>query len=93
MKNKQASRGTVNQHHSVTQAKFWKKKMEKNFWGQKKFVWGGKKFCFFEKKIQKKFWKKFRKKMFSIYFSIFSILWSHILTPIDFLRQNHYPII
>ena len=60
----------MNQHHSVTQVKFWKEKKneKKNFWGQKKFVWGGKKLSFFEKKIQKKFWKKFGKFFFSIFF-------------------------
>ena len=46
MKNeiKQASRGTVNQHHPVTQVKFWKEKKneKKNFGDRKKIFLGGK---------------------------------------------------
>ena len=84
----------MNQHHSVTQVKFWKeKKNEKKILGDKKIFFGGEKNSFSEKKIQKKFWKILEKKFFDFFLSIFSILWSHILTQIDFFRQNHYPII
>jgi len=59
--------------------------MKKNFWGQISFFEKKK-----SKKILEKIWKIF---IFYFFLSIFSILWSHILTQIDFFRQNHYPII
>ena len=56
---KQASRGTVNQHHSVTQVKFWKeKKMKKKSLGTKIIFFGGGKISFFEKKNSKKILEK-----------------------------------
>ena len=58
----------MNQHHSVTQVKFWKeKKNEKKILGDKKKIFGGEKISFFEKKIQKKFWKKFGKFFFRFF--------------------------
>ena len=62
----------------------------KIFWEQKKIFFEGEKIVFLKKKIEKKILEK---NLENIFLGIFSILQSHILTQIDFFRQNHYPII
>ena len=69
----------MNQHHSVTQVKFWKeKKMKKKFLGDKKNFFGGEKISFFEKKNSKKILEKIWKKFFFDFFCRFFQYYGHI---------------